>query len=50
MYRVRMREVLEKEPNLRIKQAEVALCLIEDRRAASLECSCATAAGSWRAR
>ena len=24
MYRVRMREVLEKEPNLRIKQAEVA--------------------------
>jgi hypothetical protein len=33
MYRVRMREVLEKEPNLRIKQAEVAaLTLAEDRR------------------
>jgi tRNA uridine 5-carboxymethylaminomethyl modification enzyme len=30
-YRVRMREVLEKEPNLRIKQAEVASLLIEDR-------------------
>jgi tRNA uridine 5-carboxymethylaminomethyl modification enzyme len=30
MYRVRMREVLEKEPNLRIKQAEVAALLIED--------------------
>src|SRR5580704_11345093 len=33
MYRVRMREVLEKEPNLRIKQAEVAaLTLAQDRR------------------
>jgi tRNA uridine 5-carboxymethylaminomethyl modification enzyme len=32
-YRVRMREVLEKEPNLRIKQAEVASLLIEDRTA-----------------
>jgi tRNA uridine 5-carboxymethylaminomethyl modification enzyme len=31
MYRVRMREVLEKEPNLRIKQAEVAALMIEDR-------------------
>ena len=31
MYRVRMREVLEKEPNLRIKQAEVAALLVEDR-------------------
>ncbi len=32
-YRVRMREVLEKEPNLRIKQAEVAsLTLSDDRR------------------
>src|SRR6201994_4895176 len=32
-YRVRMREVLEREPNLRIKQAEVAsLTLAEDRR------------------
>ena len=30
MYRVRMREVLEKEPNLRIKQAEVATLLVED--------------------
>src|ERR1700683_218517 len=33
MYRVRMREVLEREPNLRIKQAEVAaLTLGGDRR------------------
>src|SRR5437762_8302772 len=32
MYRVRMREVLEQEPNLRIKQAEVAALEIEDRR------------------
>ena len=31
VYRVRMREVLEKEPNLRIKQAEVAALLLEDR-------------------
>jgi tRNA uridine 5-carboxymethylaminomethyl modification enzyme len=30
MYRVRMREVLEKEPNLRIKQAEVASLRIEE--------------------
>ncbi len=30
MYRVRMREVLEHEPNLRIKQAEVGALLIED--------------------
>jgi tRNA uridine 5-carboxymethylaminomethyl modification enzyme len=30
-YRVRMREVLEKEPNLRIKQAEVAALMVEDR-------------------
>ena len=29
MYRVRMREVLEKEPNLRIKQAEVAALAID---------------------
>jgi tRNA uridine 5-carboxymethylaminomethyl modification enzyme len=29
MYRVRMREVLENEPNLRIKQAEVGALLIE---------------------
>src|SRR6478672_9514402 len=32
MYRVRMREVLEQEPNLRIKQAEVAALDIQDRR------------------
>jgi len=32
VYRVRMREVLEKEPNLRIKQAEVASLRIEDGR------------------
>jgi tRNA uridine 5-carboxymethylaminomethyl modification enzyme len=32
MYRVRMREVLEQEPNLRIKQAEVAALTIEERR------------------
>jgi tRNA uridine 5-carboxymethylaminomethyl modification enzyme len=30
LYRVRMREVLEKEPNLRIKQAEVAALIIEE--------------------
>src|SRR5215467_9647796 len=32
MYRVRMKEVLEQEPNLRIKQAEVAALEIEDRQ------------------
>src|SRR4051794_29209645 len=32
MYRLRMREVLEQEPNLRIKQAEVAALEIENRR------------------
>src|SRR6266496_2413507 len=31
-YRVRMREVLEREPNLRIKQAEVAALRLEGRR------------------
>jgi len=31
-YRVRMREVLEREPNLRILQAEVAELIISDRR------------------
>jgi len=31
MYRVRMREVLEKEPNLRIKQAEVAALRLDGR-------------------
>ena len=33
LYRVRMREVLEKEPNLRIKQAEVAALHHRGRRA-----------------
>jgi len=32
VYRVRMREVLEQEPNLRVKQAEVAALEIADRR------------------
>jgi tRNA uridine 5-carboxymethylaminomethyl modification enzyme len=32
MYRVRMREVLEQEPNLRIKQAEVAALRVENGR------------------
>jgi tRNA uridine 5-carboxymethylaminomethyl modification enzyme len=32
LYRARMREVLEQEPNLHIKQAEVAALIIEDRR------------------
>jgi tRNA uridine 5-carboxymethylaminomethyl modification enzyme len=36
MYRVRMREVLEREPNLRIKQAEVAALDIQDRRVAGV--------------
>ena len=31
-YRIRMKEVLEREPNLRIKQAEVAALHIEDGR------------------
>jgi len=31
-YRVRMKEVLEREPNLHIKQAEVAALIIEDGR------------------
>ncbi|MGP8247189.1 MAG: tRNA uridine-5-carboxymethylaminomethyl(34) synthesis enzyme MnmG [Bryobacteraceae bacterium] len=31
-YRVKMREVLEREPNLRIKQAEVASLIVEGRR------------------
>ena len=37
MYRVRMREVLEKEPNLRIKQAEVAALTIQDRRVTGVQ-------------
>src|SRR5512134_2678866 len=32
MYRARMREVLEREPNLRIKQAEVAALILENGR------------------
>jgi tRNA uridine 5-carboxymethylaminomethyl modification enzyme len=32
IYRVRMREILEKEPNLRIKQAEVAALLLDSGR------------------
>ncbi len=35
-YRVRMREVLEREPNLRIKQAEVAALRVEGDRAAGV--------------
>jgi tRNA uridine 5-carboxymethylaminomethyl modification enzyme len=37
MYRIRMREVLEKEPNLRIKQAEVAALTIQDRRVTGVQ-------------
>ncbi len=37
MYRVRMREVLEQEPNLRIKQAEVASLRIAGGRVAGVE-------------
>jgi tRNA uridine 5-carboxymethylaminomethyl modification enzyme len=33
MYRVRMKEVLEREPNLRIKQAEVASLILENGQA-----------------
>src|SRR5215467_5711835 len=36
LYRVRMREVLESEPNLRIKQAEVAALAIENGRASGV--------------
>jgi tRNA uridine 5-carboxymethylaminomethyl modification enzyme len=36
MYRVRMKEVIESEPNLRIKQAEVASLLLENGRAAGV--------------
>src|SRR5512138_3008371 len=32
LYRVRMREILEKEPNLRIKQAEVASLVLDSSR------------------
>jgi tRNA uridine 5-carboxymethylaminomethyl modification enzyme len=34
-YRLKMREVLESQPNLKIKQAEVAELIVEDRRQAS---------------
>jgi tRNA uridine 5-carboxymethylaminomethyl modification enzyme len=37
MYRVRMREVLEQEPNLRIKQAEVVALTIQDRRVTGVQ-------------
>jgi tRNA uridine 5-carboxymethylaminomethyl modification enzyme len=37
MYRVRMREVLESEPNLRIKQAEVAALAVEHRRVTGVQ-------------
>ena len=37
MYRVRMREVLETEPNLRIKQAEVAALTIQNRRVTGVQ-------------
>jgi tRNA uridine 5-carboxymethylaminomethyl modification enzyme len=36
-YRVRMREVLEKEPNLRIKQAEVSGLRVEGRRVSGVD-------------
>jgi tRNA uridine 5-carboxymethylaminomethyl modification enzyme len=35
-YRVRMREILEREPNLRIKQAEVAALKLDGRRVAGV--------------
>jgi tRNA uridine 5-carboxymethylaminomethyl modification enzyme len=37
MYRVRMRDVLEREPNLRIKQAEVAALTLEGRRVTGVQ-------------
>jgi tRNA uridine 5-carboxymethylaminomethyl modification enzyme len=37
VYRVRMRETLEKEPNLHIRQAEVAGLTVEDRRVTGVE-------------
>ena len=43
-YRVRMREVLEREPNLRIKQAEVAALAPATDAPASPACCCATGA------
>src|SRR5271166_2682134 len=37
MYRVRMREVVEQEPNQRIKQAEVASLAVENRRVTGVD-------------
>ena len=37
MYRLRMREVLEQEPNLRIKQAEVVALTIQNRRVTGVQ-------------
>src|SRR5579859_4458527 len=37
MYRVRMREVLEREPNLRIKQAEVAELILANKRVSGVK-------------
>jgi len=37
MYRARMREVLEKQPNLRIKQAEVAALTLQGRRVSGVQ-------------
>jgi tRNA uridine 5-carboxymethylaminomethyl modification enzyme len=37
MYRARMREVIEKEPNLRIKQAEVAALTVQNRRVTGVQ-------------
>ena len=37
LYRVRMRQVLEQEPNLRIRQAEVAGLVLEDRRVTGVQ-------------
>src|SRR6516165_3851275 len=37
LYRVRMREVLEREPNLRIKQAEVAALVVANHRVTGVQ-------------
>src|SRR3954471_6712422 len=37
LYRQRMKEVLEREPNLTIKQAEVVALVIEDKRVSGLK-------------
>jgi len=46
-YRVKMREVLESQPNLFIKQAEVAELIIEEEKHTA-EDSCATGSGATR--